>query len=153
MKRWSVILAAVLCCSAFALAQTASGSETLISSDLIAWSYMQQPQSPEQGQNHQPSKPDPRPETQPASTPSSQPAQPQNAEASSQPGQSPTAQTFTGIVMKDTDSFTLKVSDSTSYKLDNQRQVQEYEGKRVRVTGTLDSSLNLIHVDRIEPLS
>ena len=51
------------------------------------------------------------------------------------------------------DSYVLKVSDSTSYKLDSQDQVQPFEGKRVQVTGTLDSSINLIHVDKIEPMS
>ena len=67
--------------------------------------------------------------------------------------QAPAAQSFVGVISKDADSYTLKVSANTSYKLDNQRQVQEYEGQRVRVTGTLDSSINLIHVDKIEPLS
>jgi len=37
--------------------------------------------------------------------------------------------------------------------LDNQQEVQQYEGKRVRVTGTLESSINLIHVDKIEPVT
>ena len=47
----------------------------------------------------------------------------------------------------------LKVSETTSYKLDNQEEVQQYEGKRVKVTGTLDPAINLIHVDQIEPMS
>lgn len=153
MRRWSII-AVLLCCSAFAAAQATSSAETLASSDLVAWSYMQQPQAPEQGQTRQQPTPDPQPETQPAPSPSAQPSSPpDSSHASSQPQQSPTAQSFTGTVMKDTDSYTLKVSESTSYKLDNQQQAQQYEGKRVRVTGTLDSSVNLIHVDSIEPMS
>jgi hypothetical protein len=47
----------------------------------------------------------------------------------------------------------LKVSDSTSYKLDNAQQVQPYEGQRVQVTGILDRAINLIHVDKVEPIS
>ena len=118
--------------------------DRLFSSDLIAWSAMQQPQEPEQS-----------PETQPAQNPT--PAQPPSPSSPKEQGpsdnQAPTAQTFTGTVSKDASNFVLKVSETTSYKLDNQQQVQQYEGQRVRVTGTLDQSINLIHVDRIEPLS
>jgi hypothetical protein len=81
-----------------------------------------------------------------------QPSSPGQAQSPAQ-GQAQAAQTFTGTVSKEADSFVLKVSDTASYKLDNQEQVQEYQGQRVRVTGTLDPSINLIHVDRIEPLS
>jgi len=47
----------------------------------------------------------------------------------------------------------LKVSETTTYKLDSKQQIEQYEGQRVRVTGTLESGMNIIHVDRIEPLS
>jgi len=47
----------------------------------------------------------------------------------------------------------LQVSETISYKLDNHPQVLQYEGKRVRITGTLDSAINLIHVDKVEPLT
>ena len=123
------------------------------SSDLIAWTSMQEPQQPEQQPGHQQPTPDPNPETQPAQNPTpSQPSTPSDPDTASQ-NQSPAAETFTGTVSKDSDNFVLKVSDTTSYKLDNQQQVQQYQGQRVRVTGTLERSLNLIHVDRIEPLS
>ena len=46
----------------------------------------------------------------------------------------------------------LKVSDSTSYKLDDQDQAKQYEGQKVRVFGTLQSGSNLIRVEKIEPL-
>jgi hypothetical protein len=108
-----------------------------------------------------PPTPDPTPETSPAANPiPSQPGQPaepeqppSSREAAGSKGRVPSAQTFTGIIDKESDSFMLKVSEGTSYKLDNQQEVQQYEGKRVRVTGTLDASINLIHVDKIEPLS
>jgi len=109
---------------------------------------MQEPQQPEQHPAHQQPTPDPNPETQPAPSPPSQ-LGPQSATQN----HAPTTQTFTGTVSKDANNFVLKVSETTSYKLDNQQQVQEYEGQRVRVTGTLDQSIDLIHVDRIEPLS
>ncbi len=157
MTRWSITLIACMCYGAFAVAQQPD-SEQPLSSDLVQWSYMQQPQQPEQSAPRQTPTPEPSPETQPAQNPTSpqsaQPAQPENATAAAgSQAQSPTAQTFTGIINKEADSFTLKVSETASYKLDNQQEVQQYEGKRVRVTGTLESSINLIHVDKIEPLS
>ena len=164
MKRWSIIVSIVAIVFSGALAfaqQQPSGRGQLFSSDLVLWSYMQEPQSPEQGQPRQPPTPDPTPETQPAPNPipsqPGQPAEPEQApsskEAAGSKGQVPSAQTFTGIIDKESDSFMLKVSEGTSYKLDNQQEVQQYEGRRVRVTGTLDASINLIHVDKIEPLS
>jgi len=157
MNRWSITSIAFMCLGAFAVAQQQPDSEQSLSSDLVQWSYMQQPQQPEQGAPRQTPTPDPSPETQPSQNPApshpARPEQPDNAPASGSQAQSPTAQTFTGIIHKEADSFMLKVSESTSYKLDNQQEVQQYEGKRVRVTGTLESSINLIHVDKIEPLS
>jgi hypothetical protein len=151
MTRWSVTLTLViLFCFAGSLAiaqQTPDDKDKLFSSDLIAWSFMQ-PQQPEQQPAHHEPTPEPNPETQPAQNPPNPPGT-QN----SIPSQAPTAQSFTGTVSKDANNFVLKVSETTSYKLDNQQQVQEYEGQRVRVTGTLDKSINLIHVDRIEPSS
>jgi hypothetical protein len=155
MARFSITLIAVLFSGALACAQQAPDSGPLFSSDLIAWSFMQQPQQPEQQPAHQQPAPDPNPETKPAQNPTpDQPSSPSSGEAKDPAdNQAPTAQTFTGTISKDTDNYVLKVSETASYKLDNQQQVQEYDGQRVRVTGTLDSSINLIHVDRIEPIS
>ena len=157
MRRWSVPIIAVIFSGAMTYAQQPpSTHDQLLSSDLIAWSFMQEPQ-PEQNQSHQTPTPDPHPETQPAQNPTpqpDQPAQPQGAStAKGSQGQAPTAQIFTGLISKEADNFVLEVSETTSYKLDNQPDVQQYEGKRVRVTGTLDESINLIHVDKIEPLT
>jgi len=153
MRRWSITIMAVVFWCGFACAQEAPDTGQVFSSDLVAWSFMQQPQSPEQQPSRQQPTPDPNPETQPAQNPT--PAQPSSPGQAQSPasGQAETAQTFTGTVSKEAESFVLKVSETSSYKLDNQQQVQEYQGQRVRVTGTLDPSINLIHVDRIEPLS
>jgi Protein of unknown function (DUF5818) len=155
MKSWSVIIAGFVFCSAIAFAQEPAERGHLFSSDLVLWSYMQEPQQPEQDHPHQQPTPDPTPETQPAPNPA--PGQPGTHHTSpSTPesqAQSPTAQTFTGTISKESDGYVLKVSDSTSYKLDAQDQVQPYEGRRVQVTGTLDTSINLIHVDKVEPMS
>jgi hypothetical protein len=154
MKSWSVIIAGFVFCSAIAFAQEPSHPGQVFSSDLVLWSYMQEPQQPEQDHPHQQPTPDPNPETQPAPNPTpSQPGTQHASPASPQSQESSTAQTFTGTISKEADSYVLKVADSTSYKLDSQDQVQSFEGKRVRVTGTLDSSINLIHVDKVEPIS
>ncbi len=42
----------------------------------------------------------------------------------------PAARTFTGIVGKESDTYVLKVSGATSYKLDDQDQAKQYDGQR-----------------------
>lgn len=154
MKSWSVIIAGFVFCSAIAFAQEPAHPGQVFSSDLVLWSSMQEPQQPEQDHARQQPTPEPNPETQPAPNPT--PSQPGTEHASPSPPQSQekssTAQTFTGTISKEADNYVLKVSGSTSYKLDSQDQVQAFEGKRVQVTGTLDSSINLIHVEKVEPI-
>jgi hypothetical protein len=150
MYRWSISLMGTMALLG-GLAAAQDSSSNLFSSDLIAWSGMQQPTTPEQPPQRQQPTPDPNPQSQPAPDPSATTPRP-SASSSSETSASP-AQTFTGTISKEADSFTLKVSDTTSYKLDNQQQVQQYVGQRVRVTGTLDPASNLIHVDRVEPMS
>jgi len=152
MKRWSPVVFLLL--ATFAVAQE-SPTKSPFSSDLVLWSHMQQPQQPEQERPHQAPTPEPSPDTQPAQNPTpSQPRQPgPSTNNSENPKQSSTAQAFVGTINKQGDNFLLKVSETISYKLDNQQEVQQYEGKRVRVTGTMDSSANLVHVDKVEPLT
>ena len=154
MKSWSVIIVGFVFCSAIAFAQEPAHPGQVFSSDLVLWSSMQEPQQPEQDHPHQQPTPDPNPETQPTPNPTpSQPGQQASPSSPASQDKSATAQTFTGTISKEADNYVLKVSDSTSYKLDSQDQVQDFEGKRVQVTGTLDSSINLIHVDKVEPIS
>ena len=147
MVRWSISFIATLALLS-CLATAQDSPSHLFSSDLVAWSGMQQPSSPEKQPQRQQPTPDPNPQSQPAPTPSPGAQQESTTETSTSP-----AQTFTGTISKEADSFTLKVSDTTSYKLDNQEQVQQYVGQRVRVTGSLDAKSNLIHVERVEPMS
>jgi hypothetical protein len=154
MKSWSVIIVGFVFCSAIAFAQEPAHPGQVFSSDLVLWSSMQEPQQPEQDHPHQQPTPDPNPETQPTPNPTpSQPGQQASPSSPASQDKSATAQTFTGTISKEADSYVLKVSDSTSYKLDSQDQVRPFEGKRVQVTGTLDSSINLIRVDKVEPIS
>lgn len=62
------------------------------------------------------------------------------------------AQTFTGKIAQVDGHFVLQDSSSnTNYKLDNEDKAKQYDGQKVKVIGTLDSSSNTIHVSDIEP--
>src|SRR2546428_3419864 len=127
---------------------------------LIACQKSQDPK-PWQHSPSQAPTPEPRPETAPPQqpTPSTQPEQKptQPPSASQSPDQDqhaqPAAQTFTGTISKDGDTYVLKVSDTSSYKLDDQDQAKQYDGQRVRVFGMLESSSHLIRVQQIELVS
>jgi flagellar basal body-associated protein FliL len=62
------------------------------------------------------------------------------------------AQTFTGKIAKSGGKLVLKngVTKST-YMLDDQDRAKQFEGKDVKVTGTLDEAANTIRVATIEP--
>ena len=66
--------------------------------------------------------------------------------------QPPDAQTFIGKIAKVGDKLVLKDSATkASYILDDQREAKRFEGQSVKVTGTLDTESNMIHVASIEP--
>jgi hypothetical protein len=57
------------------------------------------------------------------------------------------SQTFSGTVVKSGDKYMLQDEASgKTYDIDHQEQLKQYEGKRVRVHGTLDASGKMIHV-------
>jgi hypothetical protein len=61
--------------------------------------------------------------------------------------QQPGVQVFTGTIVKLGDKYVLQDSaGSATYDLDAQDQVKQFEGKKVRVHGTLDSNGKMIHV-------
>src|ERR1700737_2840201 len=63
----------------------------------------------------------------------------------------PEAETFTGTIMKSGENFVLSDSATkTGYTLDNPKKASVFEGKKVKVTGTLDMASNLIHVETIQ---
>jgi hypothetical protein len=49
-------------------------------------------------------------------------------------------QTFSGTVVKQGDKYVLKDDTGKTYDIDHQTDVAKFEGKRVRVQGTLDSN-------------
>jgi hypothetical protein len=59
------------------------------------------------------------------------------------------AKTFVGTVVKESTGYALRVKD-LSYKLDDQQQASSYEGRNVRILGSLDKHANTIHIQNIE---
>jgi uncharacterized protein YdeI (BOF family) len=79
-----------------------------------------------------------------------QPSQPQGGTADS----SAQAQSFNGTIVKTKSGYALNdESNKSAYMLDDQTQAKKFSGKSVKVTGTLDTSTNTIHVSNIELVS
>ena len=101
------------------------------------------------------------PQTQPAPTPDTPPAAQQPPASSQTPDQAQTpnsqnnapaagasdngaaaassdSQSFSGTVVKSGDKYMLKDDSGKTYDIDHQTDVAKFEGKRVRVKGTLD---------------
>jgi hypothetical protein len=103
--------------------------------------YAQQAASPSDPQY---SSQRPGQQPQPGQTPdqSAQPAPDSQAQAG--PG---AVQVFSGTIVKSGDKYVLQDSASgNTYDIDAQDQVKQFEGKKVRVHGTLDASGKMIHV-------
>jgi uncharacterized protein YdeI (BOF family) len=61
---------------------------------------------------------------------------------------------LTGTIIKDGDAYVLSDSaNKLSYKLDDPKQASAYEGKKVKVTGTVDVARNTIHVQTIQEIA
>lgn len=80
----------------------------------------------------------------PSQTPSQTPDQSQAPSSSAGTAAAPTAsgdaQSFTGTVVKSGDKYMLKDDSGKMWDIDHQTDVAKFEGKRVRVKGTLDAS-------------
>jgi hypothetical protein len=104
-------------------------------------------------QESTPSTAAPDAQAQPAQTPETQPSQTPEASAPAKPDSTtPTAepngvQSFTGTIVKSGDKCMFQDADSGNmYDIDHQSDVQKFEGKKVKVHGTLDASAKMIHV-------
>ena len=75
---------------------------------------------------------------QPPSKQAPDPAQP-DAQASQD-------QTFVGTIAKSGDKFVLQDTSGKTWDIDHQDLVKKFEGKQVRVTGTLDADGKTIHM-------
>jgi outer membrane biosynthesis protein TonB len=160
VKRWTMLLATIWLTVAFTVAQESPAlkpapghTEGILGPQLIAWSELQKPQPvPQQPQ------PVPPPDTQPSQQPSDQKPQPdaQQPDAQQRPQpetQESPAQSVTGSVVKVAGKYMLETEDNVAYQLDDQEKAKQYEGKRVKVTGSLDRTTGILHVSSIELLS
>jgi hypothetical protein len=128
---------------------------TLLAQDAPA----QTPQSaPEQSAPAAQPSQQPAPEQTPSQTPDQQTAPSQTTPSQTAPSpEQPSApqsqtdasggQTFTGTVVKQGDKYVLQdAASGTIYDIDHQDEVKKFDGKKVRVHGTLDASGKMIHV-------
>jgi hypothetical protein len=61
----------------------------------------------------------------------------------------PDVRVYIGTLVKDGDAYVLK-ADNEKYLLDNQKKAKNYKGKDVKITGVLDKTKNVLHVEKIE---
>jgi hypothetical protein len=47
----------------------------------------------------------------------------------------------------------LKAADNSTYQLDDQNRVKQYQDKKVKIVGTLDADNDTLHVESIEVAS
>jgi Protein of unknown function (DUF5818) len=109
----------------------------------IALSAQQTPSAPPSAQppNAQAQQPTSPGQTQPPAA--TAPAPPAAPDAT----QTGPVQNFSGTVVKSGDKYVLQDEASgKTYDVDHQDEVQKFEGKRVRVKGTVDPNGNLIHL-------
>ena len=113
----------------------------------------QPPQSAQPPSSTAPSPTQPPSTSQPPSstTPPPSSTQPQPPKASAQSSGQPQIVMLTGKVMQQGGTYVLN-DEGNSYKLDKPDKAKRFEGKTVKVTGTLDAD-NMLHVDEIKPAS
>lgn len=81
------------------------------------------------------------PATQPPATPPTFPT----SEAKPRPD----VRVYIGTIVRDGNAYVLKAGNE-KYLLDTQKKAKNYTGKDVKVTGTLEKTKNVIHVEKIE---
>jgi hypothetical protein len=72
--------------------------------------------------------------------------------SATQPGaEAKEAKTFTGQIVQSEGKYVLvESSNNAMFQLDDQERAKQFEGKNVKVTGTLDTATNVIHVTDIQ---
>ena len=127
-------------------------SEGIIGPQLIAWSALQKPEPVPQTPQPIPGPDQTQPSSQDQSKQPDGSAQP-NSQQPEPETQQTQSQSISGTIAKVNNRYVLQTSDSVTYQLDDQTNVAQYVGKRVKVTGTLDRSTGTIRVRSVELLS
>jgi Protein of unknown function (DUF5818) len=107
----------------------------ILGPQLIAWSQLQKPQ-PVPQLMLEPDRPIQQPNAKPAYPPAKQ--------------EQPAAPTFEGTILKSGTRYVLKVSSYSAYQVDDQDRPKQYEGRQVRIAGTLDADAKSLHITSIE---
>jgi uncharacterized protein YdeI (BOF family) len=109
----------------------------------FGWTGLLQAQSQDQQQPQQSQPPTAdQPQSQPDQTPSRPPA-----DSPAQAQQSADSQSFTGTIVKSGDKWMFQdAASGNTYDIDHQDEVKKFEGKKVKVHGTLDADKKMIHV-------
>jgi uncharacterized protein YdeI (BOF family) len=94
-------------------------------------------QSPDASQTQQQQQPD---QTQPAQPPAGQSGNDAQAQAPDD------GQTFSGTIAKSGEKYVLQDASGKTYDVDHQEALKQYEGKKVRIKGTLDPDGKTIHI-------
>ena len=84
------------------------------------------------------------------SAPSIQPVPTQPAPSQDKPV--PKTQVYNGTIVKDGTSYVLRASSGAVYRLDDQTKAARFDSKSVRVTGKLDDTTKLLHVENISEM-
>jgi len=134
MKRTSLILVAVF---AMVVLPVAFGQSTTAPS-----------QDPAAQPSASPSQQTPSQTNPSTSSPSTAPS----TDPSASPTSSDSQKSFVGSIVKTGGKYVLHTG-GTDYELDDQSQAKKFEGKDVKVTGSLDASSNTIKVQAIDPAS
>jgi hypothetical protein len=158
MKHWTILTPiSILLVAGFSFAQEQSPAkpapgqnEHILGPQLIAWSEMQKPQPvPQQPQ------PIPAPDAkadQPAPSPDGK-TEPKTQPQAEPDAQQSTSQSVSGTIVKAGGKYVLETTDNLAYQLDDQEKASQYEGKHVKITGTLDRATGILHVKSVELMS
>jgi len=65
----------------------------------------------------------------------------------------PAARMFTGTIVKDRGKYVLKVANGSAYQLDDQQEAGQYDGREVKLVGTMDENQHNVNVVSIELIS
>jgi hypothetical protein len=97
-------------------------------------------------------KPEKPGESSPPTSPSPDPKQaPEDQPSAGKPGAKAqhAATVFMGTIVRGQTGFVLRAAD-LEYGLDDQSKARRFNGKNVKITGSLDASSNTLHVENIE---
>jgi hypothetical protein len=130
----------------FLMSLVMCGGLAIVPGILTAQQTPDQQPSPSSPSAQQPQDQPQQPSAQPQDQPQQQPAPGQPSSEAQGQTQEANGQVFSGTVVKSGDKYILQMADGTAYNLDHQDLVKKYEGKQVRVKGTLDQDGKTIHI-------